>query len=102
MAIQKLRDYCLSPTHPHGRHKARVFASVLGLGSEDASFLRRELLAAARSVEAFAGAANEFGTRYRIDFEIYRGGRRARIRSAWIIPKHQLLPKLTSRYVLLD
>jgi hypothetical protein len=34
--IVKLRDYCLSPTHPRGRHKARVFAAVLGLTDKDA------------------------------------------------------------------
>ena len=27
----KLRDYCLNAQHPRGRHKARVFASALGL-----------------------------------------------------------------------
>jgi len=39
--IEKLRDYCLSLIHPHGRHKARVFASVLGLRLEDARFFDR-------------------------------------------------------------
>jgi hypothetical protein len=45
--IAKLRDYCLSPVHPRGRHKARVFAAVLGLTQADADFLREELLSAA-------------------------------------------------------
>jgi len=44
--IAKLRDYCLSATHPRGRHKARVFASSLGLTYADADWLRNELLAA--------------------------------------------------------
>ena len=34
--IEKLRDYCLSAQHPEGRHKARVFLSVLGMASADA------------------------------------------------------------------
>jgi len=42
--IAKLRDYSLSPAHPRGRHKARLFASVLGLTQEDAEFLREQLL----------------------------------------------------------
>lgn len=29
----KLIGYCLNPEHPEGRHKARVFQSVLGRGS---------------------------------------------------------------------
>jgi hypothetical protein len=28
--LAKLRDYCLNPAHPRGRHKARVFATALG------------------------------------------------------------------------
>ena len=42
--IAKLRDYCLNPSHPRGRHKARMFAAVLGLEQADAEFLREELL----------------------------------------------------------
>jgi hypothetical protein len=32
--IEKLRDYCLSESHPRGKHKARVFASVLGITTD--------------------------------------------------------------------
>ena len=46
--ISKLRNYCLDPHHPRGRHKARVFLSALGLGQTDADFLRAALLEAAR------------------------------------------------------
>ena len=42
--IAKLRDYCLSDTHPRGRHKARVFRSRLGLSASDAEWLRQSLL----------------------------------------------------------
>jgi hypothetical protein len=38
--IVKLRYYCLSPTHPRGRHKARVFAATVGLAAADAEELR--------------------------------------------------------------
>lgn len=37
---RKLRDYCLSADHPRGRHKARVFQSVLGFTSAGAEDLR--------------------------------------------------------------
>jgi hypothetical protein len=33
----KLTDYCLSATHPVGRHKAAVFRSALGLTAPDAA-----------------------------------------------------------------
>jgi Domain of unknown function (DUF4926) len=43
--LRKLQDYCLSPDHPRGRHKARVFRDALGIGQHDAAWLRAALLA---------------------------------------------------------
>ena len=53
--IAKLRDYCLSAAHPEGRHKARVFRAVLGIGPADSPMLQERLQAAARDQEAVAG-----------------------------------------------
>lgn len=96
----KLRDYCLDPLHPRGRHKARVFAATLGLAQADAEFLRGALLRAARKADAVAGAADEYGDRFTVDFELTRGNRRARIRSAWIVLRGEATPRLTSCFVL--
>ena len=41
--IAKLRDYCLNPEHPRGKHKARVFAAALGFTVDDAEKLRAAL-----------------------------------------------------------
>ena len=49
--IRKIEDHCLNPSHPSGRHKARVFRESLGPQRSDASWLRGELLNAARSDE---------------------------------------------------
>jgi hypothetical protein len=35
----KLRDYVLNPRHPDGAHKARVFASALGITQADWCYL---------------------------------------------------------------
>lgn len=40
----KLLGYALSPDHPRGRHKARVFASALGIRQADWQYLRKQLL----------------------------------------------------------
>jgi hypothetical protein len=40
--IVKLRDYSLNPEHKEVKHKARVFASALGLRIDDAEWLRRD------------------------------------------------------------
>jgi hypothetical protein len=98
--LAKLRDYCLDPRHPRGRHKARVFASTLGLAQTDAEFLREALLRAAREADAFVGEADEYGARFTVDFELSRGNRRAVVRSAWIILRDERVPKLTSCFVL--
>jgi hypothetical protein len=47
MDITKLRDYCLNANHEEGKHKARVFASALGLRAADAEWMRDQLLKAA-------------------------------------------------------
>lgn len=98
--IAKLRDYCLSASHVRGRHKARVFASTLELTSADTEILRSHLLDAAREGDVLPGDVDEYGARYIIDFELVRNRRRATIRSAWIVRHGEVVPRLTSCYVL--
>jgi hypothetical protein len=100
--IAKLRDYCLDPHHPRGRYKARVFLSALGLAQMDAEFLRLALIRAAKEAEAIAGISDEYGDRYRVDFEMSRGDRHATVRSAWIVLRGEAAPRLSSCFVLLD
>ncbi len=100
VSAEKLRDYCLSPEHPRGRHKARVFASALGMTAGDAEELRDALLFAARAHEAVAGEQDEYGQRYMLDFEMSRPTGRARVRSSWIVRRDEDFPRLTSCYVL--
>jgi hypothetical protein len=38
---RKLEDYLLSPTHPDGRHKLRLWDSVFGIGVGDGKLLER-------------------------------------------------------------
>ena len=38
--IRKLRDYCLNPEHDDGKHKARLFSSILGMTPDNAEKLR--------------------------------------------------------------
>src|SRR5712671_5539846 len=66
--IVKLRDYSLSQTHHEGKHKGRVFAAALGIGPEEAEWLRDCLLTAARELECQLGTRDEHGQRYTVDF----------------------------------
>jgi hypothetical protein len=100
--VIKLREYCLSESHPRGRHKARVFRSRLGLVANDAKMLRHALLVAARDrqSEILAAHTDEYGQRYILDFEMTTGAGTATIRSAWIVRAGESVLRLTSCYVL--
>lgn len=98
--IVKLRDYCLNPGHPEGRHKARVFRSALGIGPEGAAGLRNRLRAAARIEEVRAAEVDQYGSRYVLDFTMRYREREAIVRAAWIIRASEDFPRLTSCYVL--
>ncbi len=62
--IRKIEDYCLSPSHPRGRHEARVFR---------------------QSNEASQIAADEWGAHWRLDIAIRRHGKSAVVRTVWIV-----------------
>jgi len=96
----KLRDYCLSSTHPRGRHKARVFADALGINAGDAEYLRDVLLRAALMEDAMRTDQDEYGQRYQLDVVVTRSGKTVIVRSAWIVLRHEDVPRLTTCYVL--
>lgn len=98
--IRKLRDYCLSPEHPRGRHKAKVFVSALGLTADDSEDLRQALLFAAISEEAVTAEEDEYGQRYMLEFEISTETGRATVRSGWIVRSEEAFPRFTSCWVL--
>jgi hypothetical protein len=98
--IRKLEDYCLSPAHPRGRHKARVFREALGLGRVDAAWLRQTLLEGVRTAEAVQIAADAFGSRWRVDVTVARQGRSAVVRSVWIVRTGEDAPRFVTCWVL--
>jgi hypothetical protein len=98
--IEKLRDYCLNPTHRVGGHKAHVFESVLGLTSTHAEELRQRLLSIAQTGDAVLGMQNAYGQRYVVDFEMTTPVGTAVVRSTWIVLVAEDIPRLTSCYVL--
>jgi hypothetical protein len=98
--MRKLQDYCLDPTHDEGKHKARVFKAALGLGASDAEALRTVLLDVVKTYEAQAGFRDSYGQRYTVDFWLEWQGKRAQVRSGWIIEHGSTIPRLTSCYVL--
>lgn len=98
--IRKLRDYCLNPTHDEGRHKAYLFARTLGMTADDAEELREALLQAVTTQDAQLGRLDAYGQRYTIDFLLEWRGKRAMVRSGWIIEHGSDTPRLTTCFPL--
>ena len=97
--VRKLRDYCLNPDSPRGRHKARVFAAALGLRMADARKLEAKLRQIARTEDAKRGELDLYGQRYTIDFEMVTEFGTAMVSSGWIVARGRTAPRLTTCYV---
>lgn len=98
--IRKIEDYCLNPTHPRGRHKARVFRAALGIGRSDATWLRQILLEGVRKGLAIQLSADAFGTRWYIDMPIERQGKAVVVRTIWIMRLGEETPQFVTCWVL--
>jgi hypothetical protein len=99
--ISKLRGYCLNPEHKDGKHKARLFLSMLGMTADDAEELRQILLDIVRTQEVILNRKDEFGQRYTLDFLLEWKDKCAMLRSGWIIEPDSEIPKLTTCYPLI-
>ena len=98
--IKKLENYCLNPFHPRGKHKARVFASSLGLTKDNAMELKEEIVKAISEVQCRIAEADQYGRRYVVDFSYDRGNLQAKVRTSWIIKFNEDFPRMVSCYIL--
>jgi len=98
--VRKLRDYCLNSTHDQGKHKARLFESMLGMTASDAEELRRILLEVIKTHEVQLGRRDDYGNVILLTLCWNGGERSATIRSGWIIEHDSDTPRLTTCYPL--
>jgi hypothetical protein len=98
--IRKVTDYCLSPVHPRGRHKARLFRDLLGINQSDALWFRETLLESIRHNEAFEITADAYGSRWRIDIPMARHGKSLVVRTVWIVRSGEDVPRFVTCWVL--
>jgi hypothetical protein len=96
----KLVAYCLDPSHPRGRHKARVFRATLGVERGDADWLQTEIMKALPDRNAIELARDHFGSRWGVDIPLARQGRRAVIRTVWIVRAGENVPRFVTCWVL--
>ncbi len=97
---RKLTEYCLNPEHEEGKHKARVFASALGITSDIYFVLKAAVLDAVLSENALFLKELSAGNLYQVDFEMEYLGNSALVRTGWIILKNEDFPRLTTCFVL--
>ncbi len=96
----KLRDYALNPEHPTGRHKARVFASALGISRDDWRYLRDEIAGKLPTARVSAVRESPYGFLYDLPMLLEgRNGATEEVITAWFVSKHQAAPRLVSAYV---
>src|SRR5688500_9534564 len=97
--LRKLEDYCLSPLHVRGRHKARVFAR------RSASIARMPPGSDKRCSKPRARAKRSSRSKQvrkplAIDTRLTRIGRTAVVRSVWIIRSGEDIPRFVTAWVL--
>jgi hypothetical protein len=98
---RKLEEYVLSPQHREGRHKARVFDSVLGISLTNRDVLREAILrAAATSDDVEDHGDNGHGTVYTLRFPMRTAKGTATVVTAWIVRRGEDFPRLTTCYIL--
>jgi hypothetical protein len=85
----KLQNYSLNSQHNRGKHKARLFAAILDLGSDDAEILQLLIQDAIQNYEAIPSLLDEYDQRYIVDFPITRNQNTANIRTTWLVPPHR-------------
>ena len=90
----------MNPIHPRGKHKARVFQSLLGINQDDAEILKEKILESVANNDCLVGESDVYGIRYSVDMQIDVMGRNAPVRTTWIIKNKEGFPRLTSCYIL--
>ncbi len=100
VSLARLTAYVLNPQHPEGRHKARVFASALGLDVSAAADLQAWLLELARSGDAEPGVQDSHGQRFVIRARMLYKGKEALVRTGWIIRSGEDSPDFLTAFVV--
>lgn len=95
----KLVRYALDPAHERGQHKARVFASALGITAADWRYLHDAILGALPEAAVRSTRITPFGVTYEVVVMIDGlNGATMPVVTTWIIEGDEP-PRLTSTWV---
>ena len=98
--IRKLRDYCLNPHHPVGKHKARQFFSQLGIERGDANWLKEEITEKIKDSEIEWAHEDEYGKRCIAELKLDMNNRFAHVKTIWIIKPGSEIPEFVTCYII--
>ena len=91
----KVRGYLLSPTHPVGRFKARLFAA-LGFSEATAELFVAELRRIAADGDAEDVQDTRFGRKYTVPGDLQGPAGSAKVLTVWILERGQTQVRLVS------
>lgn len=95
---QKLVGYCLNPNHPSGKHKAKVFASALGITADNIEVLYNLIQKAAIEGEVIQESTTEFGQQFKVEW-IIPETKNIKLRTIWEISHINSNPRLISAFI---
>ncbi|MBI5870073.1 MAG: hypothetical protein HZB44_03825 [Actinobacteria bacterium] len=83
---EKLEEYALSPNHPDGKHKAKLFSKLLEIEKEDWRYLAAQLINGLDYASFANVRVTDHGIQYQTDMPVLgRNGVTKNVRTAWII-----------------
>jgi hypothetical protein len=90
----KLKDYALNPVHKEGKHKARLFKSILGFEKADWQKLEKVILDELPYYEAVLTREDKWGKYYSVSLLIAGStGKKAIVQTIWIIETGKDYPR---------
>jgi hypothetical protein len=97
---RKLDGYLLSPTHPKGRHKARLWSSVFGISQGDGKLLEQLIREQLHQAEPAEKEKTTAFRRWELVISRFRGpnGNEAPVLTAWALQTGKDSPHLTTAY----
>jgi hypothetical protein len=96
---RKLESYLLDPSHGEGRHKARVFRSVLGIAAVDWRYLNDAILVGVLDAPVSAIVPTPYGSRCTVVLPIQGlNGQRHDVVTGWLVAGDGP-PRLVTAYV---
>ena len=97
---RKLTEYALNSQAPWGRHKAIVFAHVLGFTRENYADLLSQIEEGALEGEAVLHSKDVFGQRYTVDLPVIGvEGQQGVVRTGWLVSPGADEARLLTLYV---